>query len=251
MTERSTQPPETPPQPDQITFNVRLIDERVREGLRLEDLLLLDRSSIAPWRPPACFKHQQNLPGYFWMSQTRQLIFYESRLEMTVLKRIDFEEKVAFVVPQPFELHFRVGASKRRHVPDFLVWRVNADPLLVNVKPLAYMDKARNRDSFAACQAIGQRIKLQHRVYNEPESLFLANVRWLAGFRREPILIPQAAPPLMDRLSNGPLPFGEWIRGIGEEALVLPAAFHLLWKRRVEFKQSVLLGSDSLVWCGK
>ena len=53
------------------------------------------------------------------------------------------------------------------------------------------------------------------------------------------------------RLSNGPLAFAHWIRGVGEEALVLPAAFHLLWKRRVEFKQSILLGDDSLVWRGK
>lgn len=240
--------------PDQFNrsmhLSVRLTNGDVVNNLRPEDLALYSPEMLVPWRAPASYKGQKHLPGHFWMSQTRQLIHYESRLEMAILKQLDFEEDISFVLAQPFELHFHVGASKRRHVPDFLVWRKDGARLLVNVKPKVFMDLPRNRDSFSACHRLTTLVRLEHRVFGEPSPLFFANLRWLAGFRREPISLPEVGPKLTDRLKKGNLSFEKWIDGVGEEALTRPVAFHLLWTRQVNFDLSCSLGDDTTVWLG-
>lgn len=234
---------------EDLTLSVRLPKGEIREGLRPEDLLLFDRSFLKAWRPPACYKNQQNLPGFFWVSQTNQLIFYESRLEMTVLKSIDFGESIEFVLAQPFCLHFVIDGKPRFHIPDFLIWRTMGTPLLINVKPRKYLDRERNRESFAACNALSRRIKIEHRVSSEPEPVCQANLRWLAGYRPEPILLDEAGPVLMARLSGGSrLRFAAWIDGVAEDALVRAVAFHLMWTRQVEFDQDAIVGDATTVW---
>lgn len=37
-------------------------------------------------REPRAYKGQRNVPGYFWMSKLNRLVWYESRLEMVILK---------------------------------------------------------------------------------------------------------------------------------------------------------------------
>lgn len=229
-------------------LNIRLANGDVVKNLRPEDIGLYSPEMLVPWRAPASYKGQKHLPGHFWMSQTKQLIHYESRLEMAILKQLDFEENISFVLAQPFELHFQVGASKRRHVPDFLVWRKGTTNLLVNVKPKVFMDLPRNRESFSACHKLTRLIRLEHRVFGEPPPFFFANLRWLAGFRREPISLPDVGPLLTDRLKKGKLSFEEWIDGIGEEELTRPAAFHLLWTRQVTFDLSCVLENHTTVW---
>lgn len=232
-----------------LTLSVRLRNDEIRECLRPEDLLLFDRNSLKAWRPPACYKNQKNLPGFFWVSQTDQLIFYESRLEMTVLKSLDFGESIEFVLAQPLCLHFWIDGKPRFHIPDFLVWRNMGLPLLVNVKPKKYLNKERNQESFAACNSLSRRIKIEHRVCSEPGLVDQANLRWLAGYRPEPILLHEAGPAMLARLSGGiRLSFAAWIKGVAEEALVRAVAFHLLWTRQVEFDQDAVLSDSTMVW---
>ena len=137
-----------------LAIDVRMKDGTVRTDLKPEEIFLLKPEAIDVWRPPSMFKNQINLPGYFWMSQTKQLVLYESRLEMTALKFIDFGEAVKYVVAQPFCLHFDVLGSRRSHIPDFLIYRRNKPPLLLNVKPKRFLEVARNKDSFNACNLL-------------------------------------------------------------------------------------------------
>ena len=234
-----------------LKINVRQSDDSVVHGLRPEDLLLLEPVAFMAWRPPACFKNQVNLPGYFWISQTKQFIFYESRLEMAVLKQLDFEEEIAFVVPQPFQMSFEFNKRKLHHVPDFLVWRHQKPLLLVNVKPKKFMQKPNNLLSFAACRALTGRIRLEHKVFNEPPPVHFANVRWLAGYRREPYMYSSIAPELVQRLADQSLAFGVWVRVEFEESIVRPVAFHLMWKRLVQFDTTTVIDDNSTTWLAR
>lgn len=222
-------------------------DDTVLQGLKPEEFMLLKPEQLNPWRAPACFKGQVNMPGYFWVSQTKQLVFYESRLEMAALKQMDFEEDITYALAQPFHLAFVASGRRANHVPDFFIWRKGSRPLLVNVKPRKYMEKPHNQAAFAACRELAAHLRIESRVVCEPDPIYFANVRWLAGFRRQPYLFDEIAPALLRRLASGPMEFGVWVRMPFEEALVRPVAFHLLWNRFVEFDTSDLLTDRTLV----
>lgn len=237
------------PRPTKLAISVRIGKDEVSEGLRPEDLFLYDKTRLCAWRLPPSYKEQLNHPGYFWVSQTEQMVMYESRLEMTILKSLDFEESLDFVLAQPFCLHFEIEGKRRFHIPDFLVWRKFGKPLLVNVKPRKYLDQERNRVSFAACNELCRKINLEHRVCSELEPAEMTNLRWLAGYRRTPYLFEIAAPDLLSRLSRARrTSFANWIAGIAEESLVRPVAFHLMWRRSVEFDRSAVLNDETQVW---
>jgi hypothetical protein len=59
------------------------------------------------------------------MSKLERLVSYESRLEMIILKQLDFDPDLYEVLPQPVVLHFTSGGKRYRHIPDYLAWRAN------------------------------------------------------------------------------------------------------------------------------
>ena len=113
-----------------------------------------ERSELASCRVPGVHRTQKHIPGFFWVSQMNELVWYESRLEMFILKQLDFTQKIKAILPQPFFLHFSSDGKRRYHIPDFLVWLKSGQYMLVNVKPKRYLGKPINQRSFGACERL-------------------------------------------------------------------------------------------------
>ena len=109
--------------PDGGTVAVRL-DE-------VENSLLWD---AVPWRTWRWYDGQRHYPGWYWSSTERDLVPYESRLELSRATIADFDVTVRHVLAQPFLLTAVVDGVKRRHVPDYLLFRATG-VTVVAVKP--------------------------------------------------------------------------------------------------------------------
>jgi TnsA endonuclease N terminal len=125
---------------------------RFQQGVSIGSVIHLDFDGLWPVRRPVSYKGQLNYPGYYWFAQLNKMIPYESRLEMTILMKLDFETQVRHVLEQPLLFQFNVGDETYKHVPDFLVTYNNGSRELIDVKPKKYVDKERNRRAFTASE---------------------------------------------------------------------------------------------------
>ncbi|NHP13846.1 TnsA-like heteromeric transposase endonuclease subunit [Rhodococcus sp. IC4_135] len=109
---------------------------------------------------------------------------YDSRLELARLLLADFDCSVEIIVAQPFQLVGAIGCKLCRHVPDFLLVRGDQTVTVVNVKTEVALEKAKLRRTFEWVTRVLSGRGWDHEVWTGSNSTFLANVRFLAGFRR-------------------------------------------------------------------
>lgn len=206
-----------------------------------------ERRELSLYREPGVHKTQKHIPGFFWMSQVDEMVWYESRLEMFILKQLDFSQSIEAILPQPFCLHFRDEGRRRRHIPDFLVWLSGGRRLLVNVKPRRHVAKPNNQRSFKACALLSESLGWSYTTLSEPDPIFLANLNWLAGYRRTPSKFVEYSIPLIEKAMQRQS-IEDLLMDVGPPALVRPILFFLMWKRQLEFDTRSLLSNKSEVW---
>ena len=117
-------------------------------------------------------------------------VIYESRLELTRLLYADFDRGTEAVLAQPFLLSARVDGGKRRHVPDFLILRRGRVPLVVDVKPWHLLTRPKVSFSLGWAREAVESRGWEFEVWSEPPEAELANVRFLAGYRRARVFGP-------------------------------------------------------------
>ena len=166
-----------------VTGSVRFADGSTRE-MPLAELTATLVLSAVPWRAIRSHRGQQHLPGLYWSSTTDAHVVYESRLELARLLLADFDRGVVGIAAQPFLVR-EVG---RRHVPDFLLSRVDGSVLVVNVKPADGVGSARVADALAWAGRVFADRGWEHEVWSGADAQLLANVRFLAGYRREALV---------------------------------------------------------------
>jgi hypothetical protein len=138
----------------------------------------------SPWRTFRWYKGQKHYSGVFWSATERDLVIYESRLELARLLFADFDASVHQIVAQPFLLQAEVAGEIRRHIPDYLLF-TTAGPLVVDVKPRHRADYPDNAFTFAWTRQVVESRGWQYEVWSEPPRSELENVRFLAGYRRD------------------------------------------------------------------
>lgn len=188
------------------------------------------------------------MPGYYWFSSIDQLVPYESRLEMFTLLQLDFSGETVGVLSQPLVLHFEQRGKTVQHVPDFFLSDQSGGMTLVDVKPSELVDREVNRKLFRWTDEACSRLGWGYEVRSEPDETFLANLQWLAGYRRPPALIDSYAGELVSACSGGSQKLGDLMGFVGNQLLVRPVLFHLLWRRILSTDMTSLLSDDSGVW---
>ena len=221
--------------------SVRLVDGSTRE-MPLAELTAAVVLSAVPWRSVRAHRGQRHLPGWYWSATTGGHVVYESRLELARLLLADFDPEVLGIAAQPF----LVTDVDRRHVPDFLLQRADGSVLIVNVKPAERLEDERIADALAwAGRVFGER-GWEHEVWSGANAQLLANVRFLAGYRRAALF--ESAIEAAAVLSVGS------VLTIAETEAALSAAgvsdprplvLHLLWSGRVRADPLQPLTSDS------
>lgn len=199
-------------------------------------------------RIPASYKGQQHLPGYFWMSCMNALVSYESRLEMTVLMQLDFNKAVHSVVAQPFTVHYPYNNKRYRHTPDFFVRYVDGNGEILNVKPQKYLNKEGNIRDFHAAEAVSHEMGFRYSTRSELNPVLLANLSWLAGYRRAVAGLHDFGQQVIDAALD-PTPIQQIIHSVnGAVALTRPVLFHLLWKGILATDLYNRMTDQTLVW---
>jgi len=210
---------------DPWTWRVEWVDAAGRAHVELlGDVRAIDFSAASPVRTFKSFQRQRNYTGWYFSSTVGRHLRYESLLERAVLRCLDFNPAVASMATQP--LHLWAGGRAHR-IPDIAVRQSGSPLTIVDVCPLAFVDKKRRADAHALMAAACDALSWRHEVLSEPDPILAENVGWLAGYRVEPANCGEVEAELRS--------FGDAfsLRDVDERcewpALVRPAVFHLLW----------------------
>ena len=208
----------------------------VRVSLRLQDGSTTDSPlstmtsemvlSGVPWRTIRSHRGQRHFPGLYWSSTTGGHVVYESRLELARLLLADADREIVGIAAQPF----LVCDKERRHVPDFLLARADGSVLIVNVKPVRRLDDPRVAAALAWAGRIFAARAWQHEIWSGADPYLLANLRFLAGYRRSAHLDPAAI------VAGASLDLADLTIGEAEAVLASagiadprPVLLHLVW----------------------
>lgn len=215
-------------------MSVRLRDGTVSErplGQVLADQIV----SAAPWRITRSARGQAHYPGWYWAATTGGHVIYESRLELACLLLADFDPDVAVIAAQPFLLRAEVGGRVRRHVPDFLLIHADHTVRVVNVKPAARLADPVVAEALSWPGELFEARGWGHEVWTGAGPVLLANVRFLAGYRR-----PGMPPDAVASAVLGVIGPGECLGGMLDRLeptwprpLAKAAVLRLLWQRRL------------------
>ncbi|WP_405812560.1 TnsA-like heteromeric transposase endonuclease subunit (plasmid) [Streptomyces sp. NBC_01520] len=240
------------------------------ERLAWESMPLEMLYAAEPWRTFRWYMGQKHYSGTYWSSTQSDHVIYESRLELARLWYADFEPDVTAIVAQPFLLRADVGGVLRRHIPDYLL-ATTAGPLVVDVKPRHRAARPEHMFTFAWTREAVESKGWRYEVWSEPPDIELANVRFLAGYRRDWLFEPDLAEEIHDEVADEePPPARLFDPAILDEVrdrvvegetlgeafgclpgrpapLVRAAVLHLLWKQQWLTDLSIRLSDRSVL----
>lgn len=200
-----------------------------------------------PWRTFRWYKGQKHYSGSYWASVNRNLVIYESRLELARLLLADFDPAVRHIVAQPFLLKARVDGRVRKHIPDYLLL-TDAGPVIVDVKPRDRLSKPEVAFTFAWTQRLVHARDWTYEVFSEPHPDLLENVRLLAGRRRDWLFDAGLLEEIRNTVGDD-APFGaacHCLPGRPEE-LVRAALLHLVWAGELALDLETPLSRDHVL----
>lgn len=143
----------------------------------------------------------------------------------------DFDPQVGWILSQPFLIEATVSGETRRHVPDFALIDRQGLITIVNVKPASRLGDAKVAATLAWAGVAFELRGSRHEVWVGAPEVVLANVRFLAGYRRrdrfEGALLDSALAAVAEPGSIG----GVEARcsTVGPPAVIRPALLHLVW----------------------
>jgi hypothetical protein len=140
-----------------------------------------------PWRRFPWYLGQRNYSGSYWSATERATVGYESRLELAHLVVSDFDSSVKPIVSKPFHLIFRSGSRTVRRTPDYLLM-TDTDARVVDVKPSEKLLNEKVKQLLELTRDVVNSAGFDYEVASEPDEVFLANVRFIAGYRRDWLL---------------------------------------------------------------
>ena len=202
-----------------------------------------------PWRPFRWHRGQRHYSGTYWCATTRGHVVYESRLELARLIVADFDPLTVAIAAQPFLLEAQVSDGTRRHVPDFLLVDTGGLATVVNVKPAERLADPEVADSLAWATELFEARGWRTETWSGLDEVTMANLRFLAGYRRTVVIDPEA----LALVEEAVLP-GDTIADVErrldtrlERADLRPALLHLVWTGVLIVDLAVPLGLDAVL----
>jgi hypothetical protein len=188
-----------------------------------------------PWRSFRWYFGQRHYSGTWWSPTMRDHVIYESRLELSRLQLADFDPCIRRIIAQPFMLTAMVDGRPRRHILDYL-WDADSGPVVVDV---VRIERLHHPDVALLCKWTRQVIESlgwDYRVLSEPPSVHLANVAFLAGYRRDWLIRREILEEMRSRttdLTGMSIADAEREFVVHPNPLVRPALMHLLWRHEL------------------
>ena len=199
----------------------------------------------APARRFTSRKGQRHLSGLWWSATTGGHVGFESWLERDHAMLLDFDVTVAGIASQPFWLRWSDAGKRVAHAPDFFARRPDGSAVVIDCRPVERREP-RDAGKFEASERACALTGWEYRLVGAAESIALANVRWLAGYRHPRHLLSEVAGVLRLAFTT-PTPLLAGARAVGDPIAVLPVLFHLLWRHELAVDLSVPLHPGALV----
>jgi hypothetical protein len=227
-------------------FEVGFVDEEGGEArMPLSEAASVPFERAAPVRSFPSYKGQRNYPGFYYAASLDAHVIYESWLERDTAMAMDFQGQMQSFAAQPFWLSWSESERARSHAPDFFARTIDDTGIVVDCRPA---DRIRPPDAeaFAATERACGEVGWEYRLVTGHDPVWLANVRWLAGYRHRRCYRDALVTPLLDTFATA-RPLIEGVDRVGDPIAVLPTAFHLLWSGLLRTDFTVRLDSTSLV----
>ena len=228
-------------------LQLRLAGNSERE-LPLEMARAADVTAATPWRTFRSHRTQRHYSGWYWSSTTGDHVIYESRLELARLLLADADPDIVCIAAQPFLLIEGAGTKPRRHVPDFFFQHCDGHCTVVNVKPADKLDEPKVAATLAWAGEVITAKGWRAEVWTGCHPLLLANIRFLAGYRRgwlfDPAAVQAAEAAIIDGDTIGRVEGRLRSSGVAEPR---PIVLHLLWAGRACADLSKPLGADTAI----
>jgi hypothetical protein len=215
----------------------------------LDRLTVDDVIAGLPVREFRSYKGRQHYSGWYWSATLARLVVYESRLELARIMLADFDPSVTGVAAQPFLLTGADGTRTRRHVPDLLLMSADDGVMVVDVKAPSRMADPAVQAQFAWTRQVCAMRGWAFEAWPGTDPRLLANVRFLAGYRRDAFITVGLIPAVLDAAAGQPS-VGAIERALSPEhppAVVRPVVLHLLWTGRLQADLTCPLSTDTPV----
>jgi hypothetical protein len=205
--------------------------------------------AAVPWRTFRWYFGQRHYSGTYWSATQRDHVIYESRLELAALLLADFDRAVRGIAAQPFQLTAEVDGKARRHVLDYMLDTVDG-PVVVDVVRRERLSQPKIQFLSSWTRQILESVGWSYEIVSEPDVVRLANIRFLAGYRRDwlmncPILdelracsadlVGSSIGDAERRIVNRPLP------------LVRSVMLHMLWTQEFTADLNSPLGCSTVL----
>jgi hypothetical protein len=209
-------------------FEVGFVSEEDGElRIPLGDAVAVPFEHVPPVRSFPSYKGQRNYPGFYYAACLDAHVEFESWLERDEAMALDFDTGVSAFAAQPFWLSWSDADRARSHAPDFFARTSEGAGVVVDCRP-AERIKARDAAAFAATRRACAQVGWEYRLVTGHDPVWLANVRWLAGYRHRRCYREQFADALLEVFS-APRTLIEGAERVGDPLAVLPTVYHLLW----------------------
>ena len=203
-----------------------------------------------PVREFRSYKGRLHYSGWYWSSTLARLVVYESRLELARIMLADFDPSVTGIAAQPFLLTGPDQGRTRRHVPDLLLMSADGGVTVVDVKAASRMGDPGVREQFAWTRRVCGERGWVFEAWSGADPRLLANVRFLAGYRREALIETGLIPAVLDAAA-GQSSAGAIERALSRRyppVLVRTVVLHLLWAGRLQADLTRPLSAETPVW---
>jgi hypothetical protein len=225
-------------------------DDGRSADVALDRLAVDDVVAGLPVREFRSYKGRQHYSGWYWSATMGRLVVYESRLELARILLADFDPSVTGIAAQPFVLTGTDRGRDRRHVPDLLLVSADGGVMVVDVKAPSRIADPRVREQFAWTREVCAGRGWVFEAWSGADPRLLANVRFLAGYRREALIDAALIPAVLDAAA-GQASAGSIERALSPwhpAVLVRPVLLHLLWTGRLRADLTRPLSAQAPVW---
>jgi hypothetical protein len=192
-------------------------------------------------------KDQKNYLGTYWSATERKHLIYESRHELAHLLCADFNHAVTRIAKQPYRLEVRIDGKVHHHVPDFLLLE-HGVPVVVDVTWPERLVKPKVAFMIAWTQTVLEAIGWRYAVLTGVPETRSANVRFLAGYRRDWLINDEALGELRSHIDDFD---GKPVRDVQLKSLPSPlvrsALLHMLWNQEFVVDLDQMLAADSVL----
>ena len=202
-----------------------------------------------PSRTSRNYPGQRNITGFQWFGKHTSLVPFESVLEQSWLRWIEWTQPTAKVASQPLLITGTVDGDRLTHTPDFLMRSADGSYTLINVKPRTIVVQPEVWAKFTVLERCLAGTGIAHEIWSEPDAQADANLKWISRVRDEQTVSKDAVASALALFADGDT-YGaleEKLWQTGHSLFSRPAMDHLLWTRRLAIEMDYPLEVSSIL----